>query len=168
VRKRSKYRPKKVLADPIGFVLSGMQPLPQLKEQFLMIQIKNREALEQVRIGRATKDDVDRLISMANMSESLAIHGKGNDWLKEINESQHHLHALAERGVKLGMRFVMKAAEWEALKLITDLHEVQLKNCTVYDIERACDYVEKRLRAGSATLIPLPSKEDHEQEPKDS
>ncbi len=130
-----------------------MQRLPQLKDQFLMIQIKNREALEQVRIGRANKDDIDRLIAMANMSESLAIHGKGSDWLKEINESQHHLHALAERGVRLGMRFVMKAAEWEALKLITDLHEVQLENSTVYDIEKAYDYVEKTIRAGKAKLI---------------
>jgi hypothetical protein len=153
VRKRSKYRPRKIIADPLGFVLSGMQRLPQLKDQFLMIQIKNREALEQVRIGRANKDDIDRLIAMANMSESLAIHGKGSDWLKEINESQHHLHALAERGVRLGMRFVMKAAEWEALKLITDLHEVQLENSTVYDIEKAYDYVEKTIRAGKAKLI---------------
>ena len=166
MRKRSKYRPKKVLADPIGFVLSGMQPLPQLKEQFLMIQIKNREALEQVRIGRATKDDVDRLISMSNMSESLAIHGKGNDWLKEINESQHHLHALAERGVRLGMRFVMKAAEWEALKLITDLHEVQLENSTVYDIEQAYDYVEKTIRAGKAKLIRTKEQPRETQEDK--
>jgi hypothetical protein len=143
-----------------------MQRLPQLKDQFLMIQIKNREALEQVRTGRATKDDVDRLIAMANMSESLAIHGKGNDWLKEINESQHHLHALAERGVRLGMRFVMKAAEWEALKLITDLHEVQLENSTVYDIEKAYDYVEKTIREGKAKLIRTKEQPNESQENK--
>jgi hypothetical protein len=143
-----------------------MQRLPQLKDQFLMIQIKNREALEQVRTGRATKDDVDRLIAMANMSESLAIHGKGNDWLKEINESQHHLHALAERGVRLGMRFVMKAAEWEALKLITDLHEVQLENSTVYDIEKAYDYVEKTIREGKAKLIRTKEQPNETQENK--
>jgi len=131
-----------------------------------MIQIKNREALEQVRIGRATKDDVDRLIAMANMSESLAIHGKGSDWLKEINESQHHLHALAERGVRLGMRFVMKAAEWEALKLITDLHEVQLENSTVYDIEKAYDYVEKTIREGKAKLIRTKEQPNESQENK--
>jgi DNA-binding ferritin-like protein len=103
---------------------------------------------------------------MANMSESLAIHGKGNDWLKEINESQHHLHALAERGVRLGMRFVMKAAEWEALKLITDLHEVQLENSTVYDIEKAYDYVEKTIREGKAKLIRTKEQPNETQENK--
>lgn len=166
MRKRSKYRPKPVLADPLGFVLSGMQRLPQLKDQFLMIQIKNREALEQVRTGRATKDDIDRLIATANMSESLAIHGKGSDWLKEINESQHHLRALAERGARRGMQFVMKAAEWEALKLITDLHEVQLENSTVYDIEKAYDYVEKTIRAGKANIIRTKEQPNETQEDK--
>lgn len=76
MRKRSKYRPRPVLQNPLDFVLSGMQPLSRLKDQFLMMQIKHREALEQVRTGNATKDDIDRLIAMANMSESLAIHGK--------------------------------------------------------------------------------------------
>lgn len=156
MRKRSKYRPRPVLQNPLDFVLSGMKPLSQLKDQFLMMQIKHREALEQVRTGNATKDDIDRLIAMANMSESLAIHGKGRDWLKEINESQHHLHALAERGAQRGMKFVMKAVEWEALKLITDLHEVQLENSTVYDIERAYDYVEKTIREGKARKIQTP------------
>lgn len=156
MRKRSKYRPRPVLQNPLDFVLSGMQPLSRLKDQFLMMQIKHREALEQVRTGNATKDDIDRLIAMANMSESLAIHGKGRDWLKEINESQHHLHALAERGAQRGMKFVMKAAEWEALKLITDLHEVQLENSTVYDIEQAYDYVEKTIRAGKVRKIQTP------------
>lgn len=159
MRKRSKYRPRPMLQSPLDFVLSGMKPLSQLKNQFLMIQLKNREALEQVRTGNATKEDIDLLIAMANMSESLAIHGKGDDWLLEINESQNHLHALAERGAQRGMKFVMKAAEWEALKLITDLHEVQLENSTVYDIERAYDYVEKMIREGKARKIVTTLKE---------
>lgn len=159
MRKRSKYRPRPMLQSPLDFVLSGMKPLSQLKDQFLMIQLKNREALEQVRTGNATKEDIDLLIAMANMSESLAIHGKGDDWLPEINESQNHLHALAERGAQRGMKFVMKAAEWEALKLITDLHEVQLENSTVYDIERAYDYVEKMIREGKARKIVTTLKE---------
>lgn len=159
MRKRSKYRPRPVLQSPLDFVLSGMKPLSQLKDQFLMIQLKNREALEQVRTGNATKEDIDLLIAMANMSEALAIHRKGSDWLPEINESQNHLHALAERGAQRGMKFVMKAAEWEALKLITDLHEVQLENSTVYDIERAYDYVEKMIREGKARKIVTTPKE---------
>jgi len=140
----------------LGFVLSGMRPLSGLKDQYLTIQLKQRTALEAVRRGMATKNDIDVLMAMANMTEALAKFGKGRDWLKEINESQHHLHALAERGAQRGMKFVMKAAEWEALKLITDLHEVQLENSTVYDIERAYDYVEKTIRAGKARKIQTP------------
>lgn len=153
MRKRSKRRIRPVLANPMEFVLSGMQRLPQLKEQFLMLRIRNREALEQLRTGNATRDDIEQLIAMANMSEALAIHGKGIDWLAEIQESQRHLHALAQRGVDRGMRFVMKGPEWEALRFLADLHEAQLADSTVCDIEKAYDRVQKYLRAGHYLVI---------------
>lgn len=168
MRKRSKYRPRPVVQDPLGFVLSGMRPLSGLKDQYLTIQLKQRTALEAVRKGMATKNDIDVLMAMANMTEALAKFGKGSDWMEEILASQEQLRLLAESGAKRGMRFVMNYQQWEALKDITDLHEVQLENCTVYDIERAYDYVEKRLRAGHVTLIPINPKEPNEQEPKDS
>lgn len=167
-KRNKKYRPRPVVLDTLTYVLSGMRPLPGLKDWYLNIQIKQRSALEAVRKGMARKDDIDVLMAMANMTEALAINGKGRDWMQEILASQEQLRLLAESGAKRGMRFVMNYQQWEALKDIMDLHEVQLENCTVYDIERAYDYVEKRLRAGHVTLIPIPRKEENEQEPKDS
>lgn len=167
-KRNKKYRPRPVVLDTLSYVLSGMRPLAGLKDWYLHIQIKQRSALEAVRKGMASKDDIDVLMAMANMTEALAVNGKGRDWMDEILASQEQLRLLAESGAKRGMRFVMNHQQWQALKDITDLHEAQLENCTVYDIERAYDYVEKRLRAGQVTLIPLPQKESHEQEPKDS
>lgn len=157
MRKRSKYRPRTVLQDPLQFVMSGMQRLPGLKDQYLTLQLKNRLALEKLRTGEATRDDIEQLVAMANMSEALALNGKGMDWLDEIQESQRHLHYLAERGVQRGMRFIMRGPEWEALKLLADLHEVQLENSAVYDIERAYDRVQKALQAGRYLKIQLPA-----------
>lgn len=167
-KRKKQYRPKPIRLDVMNYVLSGMRPLSGVKEWYLNIQIKQRSALEALRKGMAGKSDIDTLMAMSNMTEALARFGKGSDWMEEILASQEQLRQLAESGAKRGMRFVMNYQQWQALKDITDLHEVQLENCTVYDIERACDYVEKRLRAGNATLVPLPSKENHEQEPKDS
>jgi len=159
MKKRSSYRPRPVLKDPVSYVLSGLKPLTQMKEEYFLIQIKNREALEQVRVGTADKVDMDRLIASANMAEALALQGKGREWLDDIQAAQEQLLALARRGAKNGMRFVMNAQEWEALKLIIDLHEVQLENSTVYDIEKAYDYVDKRIRAGKVMTITQPLKE---------
>ncbi len=153
MRKRSKYRPRTVLQDPMSFVLSGMQPLPRLKDQYLAIQIRHRAALEQVRTGNATKQDIDTLVGMVNMTESLALLGHGKEWLSQINEAQSRLYDLAQRGAQQDMRFVMKAPEWEALKELTQVHEAQLESSTVLDIERAYELVQKTLRTGTARKI---------------
>jgi hypothetical protein len=79
MKKRSSYRPRPVLKDPVSYVLSGLKPLTQMKEEYFLIQIKNREALEQVRVGTADKVDMDRLIASANMAEALALQGKGRE-----------------------------------------------------------------------------------------
>jgi hypothetical protein len=57
------------------------------------------------------------------------------------------------------MRFIMTAKQWEALKLVMDLHEEQLAHATVYDIEKAHDYVLSIIRQGKARAIVKIQKE---------
>jgi len=153
MRKRSKYRPRAILQSPLDFVLSGLKPVRDLPGIYLSVQIKNRQALEQLRKGDATKQDIDMLIGAINISEALATNGSGSDWLKEINEAQNALLELARKGVERNMRFIMTAKQWEALKLVMDVHEEQLANATVYDIEKAHDFVQHVLRQGKAHAI---------------
>ena len=159
MRKRSKYRPREILQNPLEFVLSGLKPVRDLPGVYLSVQIKNRQALEQIRKGDATKQDIDLLIGAFNISEALAINGLGFDWLKEINEAQNALLELARKGVERNMRFVMTAKQWEALKLMMDLHEEQLANATVHDIEKAHDFVHTVIRQGKARAIVESRKE---------
>ena len=65
-----------MLQDPLSFVLSGMKPVKNMPGVYLDVQIKNRQALEQVRLGLATKEDIDLLIGAFNITEALAIMGK--------------------------------------------------------------------------------------------
>lgn len=141
MRKRSKYRPRIMLQNPLDFVLSGMKPVRDLPGIFLDVQLKNRAALEQIRMGKATKDDINILIGAFNIAEALAINGLGHDWKDEINTAQNDLLELARQGVERNMRFIMTARQWESLKLVMDLHEEQLAQATVYDIEKATDFV---------------------------
>lgn len=159
MKKRSKYRPKPVLQNPLAFVLSGLKPVRDLPGVYLDVQIKNREALDQVRRGLATKADIDMLIGAFNITEALAIMGIGSDWREEITQGQDALLDLSRRGVANGMRFIMTAKQWELLKVVMDLHEEQLAHATVYDIEKAHDVVHKILIAGKGRAIVETRKE---------
>lgn len=160
MRKRSKYRPKPVLQSPMDYILSGFKPLRDLPGIYLDAQLKNRGALEQVRKGLAAKDDIDMLIGAFNITEALALSGMGRDWLEEIKEGQDALLELSRRGVARGMRFIMTAKEWEKLKLVMDLHEEQLANATVHDIEKAHAFVYRVLAQGRARAIVQTMKEE--------
>ena len=159
MKKRSKYRPRTVPQSPLDFVLSGFRPLRDLPGVYLDVQLKNRAALEQVRKGEAAKEDIEMLIGAFNITEALALMGKGSDWLDEIRQGQDALLALSRRGVANGMRFIMTAKQWEALKLVMDLHEEQLAHATVHDIEKAHDHVLAVLRQGNARAIVQTQKE---------
>jgi len=153
MRKRSKYRPKTVLQNPVQFVLSGMRPVRDLPGVYIDTQIKNRQALENIRTGIATRHDIDMLIQVFNITEALALAGHGKDWIEEIQQGQDALLTLSRRGVARNMSFIMTAKEWELLKLLMDLHEEQLCKVTVYDIEKAHDFVLQVLRKGKARAI---------------
>ena len=159
MKKRSKYRPRTVLQSPLDFVLSGFKPVRDLPGIYIDMQLKNRTALEQLRMGKATKQDIDMLIGAFNITEALAIMGKGSDWLTEVKQGQDALLELSRRGVANGMRFIMTAKQWEALKLVMDLHEEQLAHATVLDIEKAYDFVQKALAQGKARAIVQLQKE---------
>ena len=51
-------------------------------------------------------------------------------------------------------------SQWEALKLVMDLHEEQLAQATVHDIEKAHDFVYKVLTQGKARAIVQTMKEE--------
>ena len=159
MKKRSKYRPRAVLQNPMEFLLSGLKPVRDLAGIYLDVQLKNRTALDQIRKGIATKEDIDMLIGTFNITEALATMGKGSDWLDEIHQGQDALLELSRRGVANGMRFIMTAKQWEALKLVMDLHEEQLAHATVHDIEKAHDFVQKVFAQGKARAIVQIQKE---------
>jgi hypothetical protein len=166
VKKRTKrYRPKPVMHDNMAFVMSGMARFTSLKTEALSIMLQHRIALEALRTGRATRADIDKLISIVNIAEALAEHGRGAEYLPDIHAAQAQLKALAARGAARGMRFTMNAEQWAALKHILDIHEAQLEAATVYDIEQSYDLVMKRLRHQQVDLIPTPKGESRDKIP---
>jgi len=153
MRKRSKYKPKPVILDTMSYVMSGMKQMTNLKDQLIALQLKNHLALEALRTGQATKDDIDTLINAFNITEALAKQKIGDDYKTEIKEAQDALFACAKRGVTNNYRFVMKGTELKAINYVMEIHDAQLEGSTVKDIELATQYVHNCLMSKKARPV---------------
>lgn len=154
-KRNKKYRPKRILSDPISYVMSGMKSFTSLKDVAVSIMLKQRMALEALRTGHATHEDIGKLMGIVNLSQAFAELGKGEEFLPDIRNAEQQLVQLAERGAQRGLRFTMTAEQWAAMKDLLAIHEAQLEICTVFDIERAFDLVEKRFKHGQINVVPL-------------
>ena len=155
MRKRSKYRPKPQLPDPLNWVLAGMKPVLSAKEIMENVRIKNHLALRSVVEGIATRDDMDILIASFNVTEALCRvdAALGRDWSKEIKEGQDALLAMGRRGIAKGDRFLFTGAELNAANTVMEIHDAQLERCTVSQMEKALQEIHKDVKHKKARAI---------------
>jgi hypothetical protein len=86
------------------------------------------------------------------MCEAFAIHGKGKDWLPEINEAQNALYEMAVRGLD-NDKFLFRGPEMQAVNLAMDVHDVQLEKSTVKQLEDMANFVAKQVILKRARAI---------------
>lgn len=147
MRKKSKYKPKGVRIDAVSWVLSGLKAFNSVPYS-VTLRIRNHDAMDTLRRGDATKADIDVLIGAFNMAEAyMRLRPElGADWADEIQAGLDALHTVGKRGVANG-RFILKADELKAMNLVMEIHDAQLDNTTVNDMERAMDIVNQEFRA---------------------
>ena len=153
MRKKSKYKPKGVRTDNMTWVMSSIKPFKEISAG-TDLRIKNHDAMDKLRRGVADRADMDVLIGAANMCEGyMRLRDEfGKDWSTEIRAGQDALLAVARRGLDSN-RFVCKAPELVAINLILEIHDAQLEQSTVQDMERALEIVEKDQRHGKARPV---------------
>jgi len=152
MRKRSKYKPKGINPDNISYVLSGFRKVATLPIAGIKLLTRNHSALEEILHGRGTHEHVDVLIAAMNMCETLAHMGLGQDWKKEILDAQQAVYNLAQRGIS-GKKFIFTGPEMSIVKQMMELHDRQLEECTVAQMEKALDVVSEFIRLGKAKKI---------------
>lgn len=154
MRKKSKYKPKGVRYDNLSWIIAGMKKVGSLPTAGVALKLKNREALDSILTGQGTRAHVDVLISAVNMSEALIRirDDLGRDWATEIKEAQDAIYAMGKRGVEKD-RFIFTGPEMNAVKLIMDLHDSQLDECSVKEMEQALFIVEEEIRMKKARPI---------------
>lgn len=151
MRKRSKYRPKGVIRDPMSHVISGMKKVGDLSSGTTLM-IMNHDALDRARRGLAERRDLDVLIAAMNMAEALIRMRIGDDWRDEIRAAQDALFAVGSRGVETG-KFILRGPELTSLNLGMEIHDAQLEACTVAELEKAIDIVHNEIRHHRARPI---------------
>jgi 5-formyltetrahydrofolate cyclo-ligase len=142
MKKRSKYRPKGVLINPVAYVLESFRPVKDHDSYLIDLKIKNHAAMEALTKGHASRSDMDVLISMVNVCEALYRLGFGEDYGDVVQEGLDALHDVGGRGVKTG-RFILKAHEMSHLNLVMELHDAQMEIITIKDMEKVVDMVNK-------------------------
>lgn len=154
MRKKSKYKPHGVRLDNMSWLIAGMKKVGTLPTAGVALKLKNHEALDSILTGVGTKDHVDVLIAAVNMSEALirVRDELGIDWANEIKAAQDAIYSMGKRGVERG-RFGFTGPEMTAVKLVMDIHDAQLDDCTVKEMEKALFIVEEEIRLKKARSI---------------
>ena len=99
MKKRSKYKPKGVRPDAVGWVLAGLKAFTSVPYS-TTLQIRNHDAMDTLRRGDATRKEIDVLIGAFNMTEAyMRLRPElGSDWAQEIKQGQDALLAVGTRG----------------------------------------------------------------------
>ena len=152
MRKRSKYKPKHVLLNPMGFVMENLSPVRSHSSFMVDLKIKNHGALEALTKGRASRSDIDTLIAMGNITEAFARLGFGKDYSDVVKNGLMSLRSVGARGAESG-RFILKAAEMTALNEFMELHDAQMEVVTLKDMDAAIALVREEFRLKKMTPI---------------
>jgi predicted hydrolase (HD superfamily) len=154
MRKKSNYKPKGVRLDNMAWVQSSLKKVGTLPTAGIALKLKMHEALAAMLNGTGTKSDVDALISAVNVAEALikVRADLGRDWAVEIKAAQDAIHDMGARCYKRD-KFLFTGPEMSAVKVVVELHDQQLDDCTVREMEQALFIVDEVIRMKRARAI---------------
>ena len=154
MKKRSKYKPRGIRYDKMSWVIAGLKKVGTLPTAGVALKLKNHAALDSLLLGQGTRAHIDVMIAAVNVCEALVRvrDGLGRDWATEIKAAQDAIFTMGKRGVEKGS-FVFTGPEMNAIKLVMDLHDAQLDDCTVREMEQALFIVDEEIRLKKARPI---------------
>lgn len=152
MRKRSKYRPKRNLLNPVGFVLESLTPVRAQSSFMLDLKLKNHGSLAMLMHGRGGRTDIDVLVNMDNIVEALFRLGFGQDYGDVVAAGLEALRTVGKRGAETG-KFIMNASEIKALNDVMELHDAQMDVIVLKDMERDIELVNKEYQLRRMTPI---------------
>ena len=154
MKKRSKYKPRGIRYDNMSWVIAGLKKVGTLPTAGVALKLKNHAALDSLLLGQGTRAHIDVMIAAVNVCEALVRvrDGLGRDWATEIKAAQDAIFTMGKRGVEKGS-FVFTGPEMTAVRVVVDIHDAQLDDCTVREMEQALFIVDEEIRLKKARPI---------------
>lgn len=152
MKKRSRYRPKGVLLNPLAYVLEGFKPVKAHDDYLITLKITNHDAMASLTKGQATRKEMDVLINMVNVVEALYRMGFGEGYGDVVKRGLDAVHAVGRRGLESG-RFILRAQEMADLNDVLELHDAQMDIITIRDMEQAMKLMTKEYEQGKMRAI---------------
>lgn len=138
MRKRSKYRPREKIDDPVAYVLSGFKRVNDAAGDIIStVRIRNHMAMATLLKGAGGRTEVGDIMMAFRIMHALANVGVGKDWFPEIQAAEDALESMRVRGEAKGNRFLFTGEELKAINLGMEIHDAQLDACTVAQMEQA-------------------------------
>ena len=153
MRKRSKYRPRRVLLDTMAFVQESLTPVAKHDNYLLDLKIVNSMAMASLMKGTATKRDMDVLVAMSNIVEALYELGFGRQYQDVATEGRYAILSIVYRAVER-LRFVPTGEDIKRLNTLMELHDAQMDVITIADMERAISLAKRRIAAKDSVALP--------------
>ena len=153
MKKRSKYRPRRVLLDTMAFVQESLTPVAKHDNYLLDMKIANSMAMASLMKGTATKRDMDVLVAMSNIVEALYELGFGRQYQDVATEGRYAILSIVYRAVER-LRFVPTGEDIKRLNTLMELHDAQMDVITIADMERAISLAKRRIAAKDSVALP--------------
>ena len=153
MKKRSKYRPRRVLLDTMAFVQESLTPVALHDNYLLDLKITNSMAMASLMKGTATKRDMDVLVAMSNIVEALYELGFGSQYQDVATEGRYAILSIVYRAIER-LRFVPTGEDIKRLNTLMELHDAQMDAITIADMERAISLAKRRIAAKDSVALP--------------
>ncbi len=153
MKKRSKYRPRRVLLNTMAFVQESLTPVALHDTYLLDLKIVNSMAMASLMKGTATKRDMDALVAMSNIVEALYELGFGRQYQDVATEGRYAILSIVYRAVER-LRFVPTGEDVKRLNTLMELHDAQMDAITIADMERAISLAKRRISSKDSITLP--------------
>ena len=153
MRKRSKYKPRHQLVNPVQWVLDGMKPVRHNPEA-VAIKIRNHQAMFDITQGSAGQREfclIDTAMVMAAGLAQLNPDKLGGHLMPEIDAAILASLAMFRRAKAKGV-YRFTGPELQAINLGMEIHDQQLDTCTEDELFKAVIHVRPVIMAREKAL----------------
>lgn len=149
---KKKYRPKRNLLDPVGYLLEGMVTIRSKFTYVNQVQSSNMAAINALKQGTATRKDIGTLVATSNTVLALQQMDIGADCDEIYDLGRLAIINITDRAMHVD-KFGSSGADIIALTDLIDLYDAQLDVVNVDEMHRANLQVAAKLAKGEATRL---------------